>query len=486
MSKKISKTQSVTSQIDQGIASDDVHIGPSDHVPWLNDRKWAYIRLEGRNFGDVPLNIELKLEVWDSPNSAGVIIDAVRCCQARARPRHRRPAARPVGVLHEVAAGAVPRRRGAPDGRGVRCGRDRVATRRVYATGRLRMTNIEAWDRIAAPAADAGRAGVVQYGPDLPTEADLRLCGDVTRQAGARPRLRRGRDAVAMARQARTSIAIDVVVGAARARASGSPTTPRSASSGTRATSPISRSCAPTRSTSRSPPASCTRSKTSTALFRQVHRVLRPGAAFVFSHEHPMRTRGRARRRRARRASARPARGSPLLLRPRADRTSRRRARRIQVWPRTIADVFSALHRAATASTCCSNPSRCASSGPGPAVRRPPIALAGPQGRRSEPGSTCRVARAHRGSRSRRPPRSEISPSSRRISSRNVERLADDAARLDAEDAASPLPSSAGGSCASSSCSRSSAIRASSSSMRRASALRLLRCASCSRSASAR
>ncbi len=80
-SKKISKTQSVTSQIDHGIAADDVHIGPSDHVPWLDDRKWAYIRLEGRNFGDVPLNVELKLEVWDSPNSAGVIIDAVRCAK---------------------------------------------------------------------------------------------------------------------------------------------------------------------------------------------------------------------------------------------------------------------------------------------------------------------------------------------------------------------------------------------------------------------
>jgi len=81
MSKKISKTQSVTSQIENGIASENVHIGPSDHVPWLEDRKWAYIRLEGRNFGDVPLNIELKLEVWDSPNSAGVIIDAVRCAK---------------------------------------------------------------------------------------------------------------------------------------------------------------------------------------------------------------------------------------------------------------------------------------------------------------------------------------------------------------------------------------------------------------------
>ena len=81
-SKKISKTQAVTSQVTrQSMEPGAVHIGPSDHVPWLEDRKWAYIRLEGRNFGDVPLNIELKLEVWDSPNSAGVIIDAVRCAK---------------------------------------------------------------------------------------------------------------------------------------------------------------------------------------------------------------------------------------------------------------------------------------------------------------------------------------------------------------------------------------------------------------------
>jgi myo-inositol-1-phosphate synthase len=80
-SKKISKTQSVTSQIERGISSQDIHVGPSDHVSWLDDRKWAYIRLEGRNFGDVPLNIELKIEVWDSPNSAGVVIDAVRCAR---------------------------------------------------------------------------------------------------------------------------------------------------------------------------------------------------------------------------------------------------------------------------------------------------------------------------------------------------------------------------------------------------------------------
>src|ERR1700727_34396 len=81
-SKKISKTQAVTSQLEDNVLdADDVHVGPSAHVPWLKDRKWAYIRMEGRNFGDVPLNLELKLEVWDSPNSAGVIIDAVRCAK---------------------------------------------------------------------------------------------------------------------------------------------------------------------------------------------------------------------------------------------------------------------------------------------------------------------------------------------------------------------------------------------------------------------
>ena len=80
-SKKISKTQSVTSQIPHEMAKADVHIGPSDHVPWLDDRKFAYVRLEGRSFGDTPLNLEYKLEVWDSPNSAGVIIDALRAAK---------------------------------------------------------------------------------------------------------------------------------------------------------------------------------------------------------------------------------------------------------------------------------------------------------------------------------------------------------------------------------------------------------------------
>ena len=80
-SKKISKTQSVQSQLEEPLSKENIHIGPSDHVPWLEDRKWAMIRLEGRNFGDVPLTIEMKLEVWDSPNSAGVIIDGLRCAK---------------------------------------------------------------------------------------------------------------------------------------------------------------------------------------------------------------------------------------------------------------------------------------------------------------------------------------------------------------------------------------------------------------------
>ncbi len=80
-SKRISKTQSVVSQFERPPENGNVHVGPSDFVPWLTDRKWAYIRLEGTTFGDVPLNIELKLEVWDSPNSAGVVIDAVRCAK---------------------------------------------------------------------------------------------------------------------------------------------------------------------------------------------------------------------------------------------------------------------------------------------------------------------------------------------------------------------------------------------------------------------
>ena len=80
-SKKESKTNAVTSQLDYDLGPGNIHVGPSDYVSWLDDRKWCYIRMEGRTFGDVPLNLELKLEVWDSPNSAGVVVDAIRCCK---------------------------------------------------------------------------------------------------------------------------------------------------------------------------------------------------------------------------------------------------------------------------------------------------------------------------------------------------------------------------------------------------------------------
>ena len=81
VSKKISKTSAVTSQMDEEIEPDQIHIGPSDHVPWLQDRKWCYIRMEGKVFGGAPINLEVKLEVWDSPNSAGVVVDAIRCAK---------------------------------------------------------------------------------------------------------------------------------------------------------------------------------------------------------------------------------------------------------------------------------------------------------------------------------------------------------------------------------------------------------------------
>jgi myo-inositol-1-phosphate synthase len=84
-SKKVSKTNAVTSMLDYDLGAENVHVGPSDYVPWLTDRKWAYIRMEGSSFGDVPLNVELKLEVWDSPNSAGIVIDAVRLAKLALR-----------------------------------------------------------------------------------------------------------------------------------------------------------------------------------------------------------------------------------------------------------------------------------------------------------------------------------------------------------------------------------------------------------------
>ena len=102
-SKKISKTNAVTSIMDHELPAGDVHVGPSDYVPWLTDRKWAHIRVEGQAFGDVPLSVELKMEVWDSPNSAGIVIDAVRCCKLGLNHGVAGPARRPQLVPHEVA-----------------------------------------------------------------------------------------------------------------------------------------------------------------------------------------------------------------------------------------------------------------------------------------------------------------------------------------------------------------------------------------------
>ncbi len=109
-SKKICKTNAVTSIMDHELPADDVHIGPSDYVPWLTDRKWAHIRVEGQAFGDVPLNVEMKLEVWDSPELGRHRDRRCPLLQARTEPRHRRPARRPVLVPDEVAAEPAPRR----------------------------------------------------------------------------------------------------------------------------------------------------------------------------------------------------------------------------------------------------------------------------------------------------------------------------------------------------------------------------------------
>ena len=126
-SKKISKTQAVTSIMGHELPADDVYIGPSDYVPWLTDRKWAHIRLEGEAFGDVPLTLEAKLEVWDSPNSAGIVIDAVRCCKLALNHGLGGPLTGASRVPDEVAAGAAPGPGRAPDGRGLHRGVRRSA-----------------------------------------------------------------------------------------------------------------------------------------------------------------------------------------------------------------------------------------------------------------------------------------------------------------------------------------------------------------------
>ena len=109
-SKKISKTNAVTSVMGTELPERDVHVGPSDYVPWLTDRKWAHIRLEGKSFGDVPLTVELKLEVWDSPNSAGVVIDAVRLIKLALNNGIAGTARRPLELPDEVAAQPAARR----------------------------------------------------------------------------------------------------------------------------------------------------------------------------------------------------------------------------------------------------------------------------------------------------------------------------------------------------------------------------------------
>ena len=118
-SKKISKTNAVTSMIDYEIDDDDVHVGPSDYVPWLKDRKWCHIRMEGTTFGDVPLNLELKLEVWDSPNSAGVITDAIRCAKLGLDRGLAGTLVAPSAYFMKSPADADPRRHRPQPGRGL-------------------------------------------------------------------------------------------------------------------------------------------------------------------------------------------------------------------------------------------------------------------------------------------------------------------------------------------------------------------------------
>ncbi len=137
-SKKISKTSAVTSIWTHELPADDVYIGPSDYVPWLTDRKWAHIRLEGEAFGDVPLTLEVKLEVWDSPNSAGIVIDAVRLCKLALNHGLGGPLEAAERLPDEVAAGAVPRPGGARHDRGVHRGvrRRAEAARQGQGQGR--------------------------------------------------------------------------------------------------------------------------------------------------------------------------------------------------------------------------------------------------------------------------------------------------------------------------------------------------------------
>ena len=133
-SKKISKTNAVTSILDYELPADDVYIGPSDYVPWLKDRKWAHIRIEGESFGGAPLNMELKLEVWDSPNSAGIVIDAVRLCKLALNNGHLGLADRAQLLPDEVTAEA-----GAGPGRARPAPRTSSPTTRASRSARSRV-----------------------------------------------------------------------------------------------------------------------------------------------------------------------------------------------------------------------------------------------------------------------------------------------------------------------------------------------------------
>ncbi len=146
-SKKVSKTNAVTSQIDYLLPGTDVHVGPSDYVPWLEDRKWCHIRIEGTTFGDVPLNMELKLEVWDSPNSAGVVIDAVRCAKLALEQQHQRRAlCAPSSYFMKSPAGAIPRRHRARPGRRVHRDLETTATRVASGSRRFDQRDLtEPW-----------------------------------------------------------------------------------------------------------------------------------------------------------------------------------------------------------------------------------------------------------------------------------------------------------------------------------------------------
>ena len=181
-SKKISKTNAVTSIMDHELPADDVYIGPSDYVPWLTDRKWAHIRLEGQAFGDVPLTAEMKLEVWDSPNSAGIVTDAVRCCKLAHEPRHRRPARRPVLLPHEVALHAAAGRPGPRGDRGVhrparaRARRPRRPARRRSRSGR---------GQVRPPSPTSDPSAAASAGPSRVTGA----CGDGHGGSGGLDRL---------------------------------------------------------------------------------------------------------------------------------------------------------------------------------------------------------------------------------------------------------------------------------------------------------